>query len=1265
MPRNISVRVPWHDNGWNGKVCKDPQHNGACKILKNIASKRQQQNWCEAHRGEGSEVWDNEAVPPCLRESGFFLSPRDHCFMAKHPYVTLSKKYSHLLDTKVDVPPNSFIGIPYGWFLKPRYARLAVHQIHCTGYDEDIELKDFQSSFISNGINQEKLLKQFWRDVVEGESLVVAYAKAVPFSESGKRVIISMSTIQKLGELKEYDYAEKPDGKEKFKAWTWERTITHALSGTNPDGFMIPFHQIEAYVRENPDTTIDDLLLFAPDEYRQEFSYGCEHISPDALIITLNRARELLKTYMELGFRALPGTSWEAQVEWCTKQLDRAWRQRGPFPGLGAVLGALGLPFAYDVAEVLRQKFPGPELWEHLGEVLENKKSLRAFLPDDLKPLVGRTTSGDLENILGMLEDNGDFVKLLARMNLNPSQMDLLLPGSEGKGHGYAMLKRVCPLLGWDEAILAKEVLKNPYILYEQTRLVDPDHVIGLNMVDLALFPPEPYASEWFGEDDRPLEDANDKKRIRALVTQYLEEEAQKGNTFMPQEKVLEFCNTRTTDLPGVRIGDAKIYGRALTRHKDFFAPLFFSSTVTLRSPEGEESRTICKLSRMEEIDVSIRAAVEDHLARKNLTVKEDWDAVLAAMFPAKDTERERKSRAEKKDAVQKMAASPLSVLTGGAGTGKTSALRALCHNRDIQAGRILILTPTGKARVVLSSALQDDGIVHEAKTVFAYLLGQHRCDERSYRYYLSGRAPDKTIPRTVIIDESSMLTEEMMGALLQSLAFADRIIFAGDPNQLPPIGAGKPFFELCRKLEAEEGQPHFSCLQVNNRQEGFGAGLGNLFKAEGCPFANDREVIARIMQEGDETFKVLSCEGVELVEDKVKEAMGEIFDGLGLAGDELIRFDQSLGGTLHGDRMNFNDPGKVERWQILTPWCNRKHHGSKALNAMVHEAYGKQTRRGSSTWKCGTRTPLGRDGICYGEKVICTRNESWNANRPNGTIEPLPGKKLEDCLGLTANGEIGIIGKLYGNKWRTTHHGVRFASQKDYIYKYKSAAGSDESEDILELAYALTIHKAQGSGFDYTILVLMNESERPSPFLSREMIYTALTRQRNKIIIITNRDAAEILEYAKNSELQNRLTNLFGDIFFAEEQSKAWHDERLVHRATDGLRLRSKSELVIYNMLLGAGLSAVYEKALEWEDGKALPDFTLMGRDGPIYWEHLGMLGNEKYAKHWQAKKELYAKHGIREEAGNLIITMDDPLTGGLDTQRIAQLLKGLKQGL
>jgi hypothetical protein len=71
--RHVSVRVPWHDSGWNGRVCMDPRSNGACIALKRTAESRDD-DYEEHHAGK----WfgDLKTPPPCLAERGTFLSPR-------------------------------------------------------------------------------------------------------------------------------------------------------------------------------------------------------------------------------------------------------------------------------------------------------------------------------------------------------------------------------------------------------------------------------------------------------------------------------------------------------------------------------------------------------------------------------------------------------------------------------------------------------------------------------------------------------------------------------------------------------------------------------------------------------------------------------------------------------------------------------------------------------------------------------------------------------------------------------------------------------------------------------------------------------------------------------------------------------------------------------------------------------------------------------------------------------------------------------------
>ena len=98
------------------------------------------------------------------------------------------------------------------------------------------------------------------------------------------------------------------------------------------------------------------------------------------------------------------------------------------------------------------------------------------------------------------------------------------------------------------------------------------------------------------------------------------------------------------------------------------------------------------------------------------------------------------------------------------------------------------LLAPTGKARVRLG---KDTGYPGHAQTVAQLLLGD-RFDPDTGRYFTNPRAP-KIEATTCIVDESSMLTEDMLAAVVDAIPENCRLILVGDPNQLPPIGAGCP----------------------------------------------------------------------------------------------------------------------------------------------------------------------------------------------------------------------------------------------------------------------------------------------------------------------------------------------------------------------------------------------------------------------------------------------------------------------------------------
>lgn len=117
--------------------------------------------------------------------------------------------------------------------------------------------------------------------------------------------------------------------------------------------------------------------------------------------------------------------------------------------------------------------------------------------------------------------------------------------------------------------------------------------------------------------------------------------------------------------------------------------------------------------------------------------------------------------------------------------------------------------------------------------------------------------------------------------------------------------------------------------------------------------------------------------------------------------------------------------------------------------------------------------------------------------------------------------------------------------------------------------------------------------------------------------------------------------------------------DEKRIHRTLNGDYVRSKSEVIIANMLFEAGIKYEYEKELDLgKDGVRIPDFTieLPEKGFRFFWEHCGMLSDYAYQRRWEQKKELYRKHNIIE-GQNLIVSQDLP-NGGIDSAEIKRLI-------
>ncbi|MCH8332249.1 MAG: AAA family ATPase [Bacteroidetes bacterium] len=344
-----------------------------------------------------------------------------------------------------------------------------------------------------------------------------------------------------------------------------------------------------------------------------------------------------------------------------------------------------------------------------------------------------------------------------------------------------------------------KQFLLNPYRFCEHEEYRLSHNPVSFTIVDKAVFPPEDIRQQYPLDKPTLVNEPIDKRRVRALIVDVLERNSLNGNTLLTLEQVLTAIHEMNIN-PECPV----------TRDNLRSIQAFIEEEVELIHESGEdetESIRFYQLVRLKIQKEVIRRCVEKRVFKgKLLSVDVDWQVVMESKIGVIDVskpewwkKKEKKAREEKSAALKVMAAYRFSVLNGPAGTGKTRLLNLFCDYDEIRNQGILKLAPTGKARVKL-------GV--NAKTIAQFLIEYDRYDTNTGRYYLNPDGQQHSGDRTVIIDESSMLTEDQLAAVIDCLVDVDRIILVGDPRQLPPIGTGRPFADIIERLRPESLNP-------------------------------------------------------------------------------------------------------------------------------------------------------------------------------------------------------------------------------------------------------------------------------------------------------------------------------------------------------------------------------------------------------------------------------------------------------------------------
>jgi exodeoxyribonuclease V alpha subunit len=483
-----------------------------------------------------------------------------------------------------------------------------------------------------------------------------------------------------------------------------------------------------------------------------------------------------------------------------------------------------------------------------------------------------------------------------------------------------------------------------------------------------------------------------------------------------------------------------------------------------------------------------------------------------------------------------------------------------------------------------------------------------------------------------IVIDEMSMVDLPHLALLFRALEVHQpgsikRVILVGDENQLPPIGCGRPFYDVIVHIreDAEREQCNLVRLTTNCRQQHDKVILdaAHLFAGKN---RYHTDLYERLLAGGQISpfLKVDYWEDAEELQKLVKSYVEDVL-AEAVADRENLSAQQAFNVLLRLYDNGFvpkNDAGSLDldRAQILTPYRGGPS-GALGLSDFVRSQYRQEA------WSERRRHD---SAFAHSDKIIRISNwYDWNQET----------KRRELRL---SNGSIGVLCK---HKDRRKAY---FAESKWPVFWERM----DEEE--FELAYGITVHKAQGSEFEEVLVVL---PERRA-LLSCELVYTAFTRSKSKLtLLIQKTPRTNPLRVARErSVLLMRNSSIFADPF----------DSRRMFAPEQGVKVQSKIEYMIYRVLQDARnagkLTFEYEQELNLViENKTIPikpDFTIRCGAKTFYWEHLGMLDRQDYASDWRRRLAGYRAEGLAE----VLLTTDD--LGGVRHERLQEVISHLQRG-
>ena len=561
----------------------------------------------------------------------------------------------------------------------------------------------------------------------------------------------------------------------------------------------------------------------------------------------------------------------------------------------------------------------------------------------------------------------------------------------------------------------------------------------------------------------------NSEYRIRSAIVYVLNESTQEGNMHLPKEDVVQRTIALIRDRSSAdEYGDYSYsvsYGYAEYESADSAVSEFEKTGELVENQLMElalEGKLIIK--NVDGVDACYTAAnyyVELKSARLLLDLQLRFD------YPENELDAEL-ARIEKdmdvtldeqqRNAVKSAISAGVAVITGGPGTGKTTIIDAIIRYFLGRKMEIKLCAPTGRAAKRMTESTGRPAETIHRLLEFSGTPEDTEEDKRGLRF---GKNSDNPLEcDAIIVDEMSMVDSFIFYSLLQAVTNGTRLILVGDVNQLPSVGAGN----VLKDIISSDCFPVTKLTKIF-RQE---SGSDIVYNAHRINQGEHLEITNK-----NKDFFFIPKSGAKAITSEIRELiLDNLPPYLGIEPSDIQVLAPMKKGEVGVERLN------------------------ERLQAFVNPAW-------------PDKDEVTRNDVVFrtGDKVMQIKNNyklEWKIYGKNGYV-------LEEGVGVF-NGDVGLITEISHYEEELT---VTFDDGRTVTYEFNAL-------NELEHAFAVTIHKSQGSEYPVVILPLFSG---PPKLLTRNLLYTAVTRAKRMVVVVGN--LRLVNQMIDNKDEQKRYTTL------------------------------------------------------------------------------------------------------------------------------------------